>query len=113
MPHCIIEYSTTLTVQISPAGLVAAVHQGAVDSTLFGLDDIKTRAIGYDYHHNGGSQRDFIHVTLKILSGRDAEQKAALSDTVLEALAELGLQNISLTVEVVDLDRSSYAKRLV
>ncbi|WP_375055497.1 5-carboxymethyl-2-hydroxymuconate Delta-isomerase [Zobellella sp. DQSA1] len=112
MPHCVIEYSTTLGRQLSPSALVTAVHQGAFDSGLFEEADIKSRAIGYDYHHNGGARRDFIHVTLKILSGRTPEQKEALSAVVLDALVGLGLKDISLTVEVVDIVRDCYAKRL-
>ncbi|WP_445400135.1 5-carboxymethyl-2-hydroxymuconate Delta-isomerase [Zobellella sp. An-6] len=112
MPHCVIEYSTTLGRQLSPSALVTAVHQGAFDSGLFEEADIKSRAVGYDYHHHGGARRDFIHVTLKILSGRTPEQRKALAALVLEALAGLGLEDISLTVEVVEMERESYAKRL-
>ena len=112
MPHCIIEYSTTLGRQLSPSALVMAVHEGARDSGLFGEADIKSRAIGYDYHHSGGPSRDFVHATLKILSGRTPEQKQALSARVLDALAGLGLKDISLTVDVVDMERECYAKRL-
>ncbi|PSJ40338.1 5-carboxymethyl-2-hydroxymuconate isomerase [Zobellella endophytica] len=112
MPHCIIEYSATLERQLSPAGLVAAVHGGAEDSGLFGAADIKTRAVGYEHHQAGSHKRDFIHVTLKILSGRSQEQRAALSASVLDALQSLGLSDISLTVDVVEMERESYAKWL-
>lgn len=56
---------------------------------------------------------DFVHVTLKILSGRNTEQKLCLSGAVLESLKTLGLTSVSITVEVVDIDRGSYAKILV
>lgn len=52
----------------------------------------------------------FIHVTMRILSGRNTEQKLILSKLVLESLATLTLKACSASVEVVDIDRASYSK---
>ena len=53
---------------------------------------------------------DFIHVTLKILSGRSIEQKTMLSRSVLGMLEMFVLEKASISVEVVDIERESYAK---
>lgn len=112
MPHCIVEHSANL----SSSELMPLVFEAVRDSGLFEADgsDIKVRAIPYqDYLvGTGGGTRtvDFIHIELKILSGRTPEQKQHLSRGVLEQIKTLALQPCSMTVEVVDMDRASYAK---
>lgn len=120
MPHCIIEHSISLDAQ----KLLPLVFASVKNSQLFAADgsDIKVRAMAYQHywvgqnnlgHSNvGQSQADFVHVVLKILSGRTTEQKQQLAQFVLTALLQLQHQGCSYTVEVVDMDRDSYAKQL-
>ncbi len=111
MPHCIIEHSSSL----NAGELNQVVFQGALESQLFEADgrDIKVRSIAYDHFQTGTQRQDFIHVTLRILSGRDDDAKLKLSQSVLSRLATLSLTDASLTVEVVDMERESYSKRIV
>lgn len=111
MPHCIIEHST----EISGKTLIPLVHHGALESELFDPEgsDIKIRTIPYSNYRTGSVNINFIHVTLKILSGRCAEQKSKLSHLVLEKLQTLERSKCSISVEVVDIDRDSYAKVIV
>lgn len=111
MPHCIVEHSAG----IDGMRIVPLVFSGALASGLFAVDggDIKVRAIAFDHCLTGPRQADFVHVTLRILSGRAAEQKQALAHSVLARLDALELRDASLTVEVVDIDRASYAKRVL
>jgi len=53
---------------------------------------------------------DFIHVTLKILSGRTSEQKSHLANTVLDTLVALNYSALSITIAIEDMDRDSYRK---
>ncbi|REL34496.1 5-carboxymethyl-2-hydroxymuconate Delta-isomerase [Thalassotalea euphylliae] len=113
MPHCIIEHASTL----DSNKLVSAVFQGALASNLFEPDgnDIKIRAHSFNSYQVGSnqskkSQSDFIHITLKILSGRSEEQKQLLSTSVLNALMPLALANCEISIEVLDIDRTSYLK---
>ena len=110
MPHCIVEYSQALENQLEPMQLVEAVHSGAKASGLFEDNAIKSRAIPYSHYRTGEQPIDFVHVTVRILSGRDQAQRASLSQAVLAELAKLELSAISLTVEVRDMERESYAK---
>jgi len=113
LPHCIIEYSASLIDVVTPQTIIERVHQAALSSELFSSDDIKIRALAFrDYSLSDGSQQ-FIHITLRILSGRSDEQKNSLSQRVLNQLLQLELSSISLTVEVCDIDRTSYAKRMI
>lgn len=111
MPHCIIECSATLDGDI----LTSKVYQGTLDSMLFEPDgsDIKVRALSYNSYIVGGCKTDFVHVTIKILSGRSLLQKAVLSKSIQAKLSELDLVLCSITIEVVDIERASYLKWLV
>lgn len=111
MPHCIIEYSKKLEDQVLLPELVQAVHSGALDSSLFSLAAIKTRAVAYDHYLVGGEKTlDFIHVSVRILSGRTDTQKTLLSSTIFNKLKNLELTSVSLSVEILDIHTESYAK---
>lgn len=111
MPHCIIEHSSN----IDGSDLVSLVHQGAVTSELFSTEgsDIKVRATPYATYKTGSVEISFVHVTLRILSGRNLEQKSALTNLVLESLKTRIEKDCSISVEVVDIDTESYAKSIV
>jgi 5-carboxymethyl-2-hydroxymuconate isomerase len=111
MPHCVIEHSAS----IDGTTLVTLVHKGALTSNLFEAEgsDIKVRALAFDTYQTGSVDINFIHVTLNILSGRNLEQKSMLSQLVLEQLKSLSLIGCSISVEVADIDRASYAKVIV
>lgn len=111
MPHCIIECSDNLDCDV----LTSKVYLGALDSELFEPDgsDIKVRALAYRSYVVGGLKADFIHVTVKVLSGRTILQKVVLSKAIQAKLSELGLVSCSMTIEIVDIERASYLKCLV
>ena len=111
MPHCIIEHSSTINAE----QLNSKVFLGALNSELFEADgrDIKVRSIAYENYQTGTEREDFIHVTVRILSGRSETDKEILSETVMTQLLSLSLSSASITVEVVDMDRNSYAKVVV
>lgn len=113
MPHCIVEYSKALESRIMPESMLQAVYQGAVESGLFTPSAIKSRAIACDYYMVGDQVADFIHISLRILSGRTDEQKNTLSQAVLDKFKTLPLSQVSVTVEVLDIHTDSYAKLIL
>lgn len=113
MPHCIVEYSKDLENLVTPKQILDAVYQANLRSGLFEDQDIKTRALAFEHYQAGALQQAFIHVTVKILSGRDLLQRNNLSHLVLEQLAQINLGPISITVEVIEIEKESYAKRVV
>lgn len=113
MPHCIIEYSSSLESTLSPSLLVDVVHQATLDSGLFDTSHIKTRALAYDYFQLAVEYHDFIHVTIRLHSGRTVLQKQRLTAGILQALENIKLSAITLTVEAVDMHSESYAKHSV
>ena len=78
MPHCIIEHSSF----IEPVELNQKVFQGVLETNLFEPEgsDIKVRSIAYANYQTGSAREDFIHVTLRILSGRSEQDKLLLSN---------------------------------
>ena len=110
MPHCVIEYASELEKEVNPQQLINTVLDGAIKSELFDTNDIKMRTHRFEHFQNGFNNKNFVHVALKILSGRTLEQRANLSQLVLAELANLALKSVSLTVEVVEIERESYAK---
>lgn len=112
MPHFIIEYAKGLEKTVDPDRLIDAVNNGAINSDLFEASHIRVRSTFYEDYISGYGRHDFIHVTLKILSGRTIKEKKYLSELVLKELEALGLSSISMTVEVIDIDKDTYSKKV-
>lgn len=117
MPHCIIEYSEGLTQHIEPAALNKLVLEGALKSGLFEESHIKTRSMCYQHYdkglEEGADDKEFIHVSLRILSGRTLEQRCHLSEVVLNQFDSMELPKGTITVEVIEMERKSYAKKVI
>jgi len=110
MPHCIIEYSNEIEKFVEPTQLINAVYQGALKSGLFEDDDIKTRSIAFDRYQSGSIKKAFVHVTVKIFSGRNLEQKKTLTNLIISQLKMIDFPSTLLTVEVVEIEKESYAR---
>ncbi|HEY5739407.1 MAG TPA: 5-carboxymethyl-2-hydroxymuconate Delta-isomerase [Gammaproteobacteria bacterium] len=113
MPHLIIEYSEGVDGTVAIPDIVDAAHAGAMSSELFPEYDIKTRAIGYRDHRTGATRDSFVHVTVRLLDGRSDAQKAMLSEAVLAHIEPLLPGVNSVGVEIVDMHRASYRKRVL
>ncbi len=110
MPHLIIEYAQELATADQVTQMLDAVHDAAYATGLFEQSHIRTRAIPVEFYRTGTSRAPFVHAQLRIHSGRDATQKRLLSGAVLTALCDQGWDAESVTVEVVDMDKQTYAR---
>lgn len=110
MPHCIIEYAKPLEQSISPQVLVETVQQVVAGSALFNAADVRSRAMAYDYYQVGASQQYFLHVIVKLLSGRSDTDKAQLTQSVITALQTLSLSDVIISCECVEIHRESYQR---
>jgi len=112
MPHCIIEYANQPELISHVDAFIDGVFQGALSSQLFEAEHIKIRAMAFDHYQVGEGDKSFVHVMAKILSGRTLEQRQTLANCILEQLNFCELKNISYTVEVIEMERASYAKKV-
>ena len=110
MPHLIIEFSQELAGAAQVEALLDAVHRAAAGTGLFEVSHIRVRAMPVAYYRSGGKREPFIHTQCRLHAGRDAAQKKQLSEAVLSAIREQGWPAKVITVEVVEMDRSTYAK---
>ncbi len=111
MPHCRIEY--TPNIGMTTPELVSLAHGVMLDCCLFGVSDVKTRASQVtDFILGSGTLGEgaFIHITIALLSGRTIEQKSGLTRAMAQAIrAQLPTLD-SITVDIVDMARETYAK---
>lgn len=119
MPHLHMEYTANLR------GLNADVALIRLNNTLVGSGqfaaefDIKSRAIKVETFKVGTAmgERGFVHVKLALLSGRSPQIKKQLSESLLAVVQDLcdwpAEVEVQLCVEILDIDRESYAKTAV
>lgn len=112
MPHFIIEYVEHLADEEKLTAMIDAVHEAAKSTGLFDERDIKTRVIPLTHYRVGAAQETFIHVEVRLLFGRSAAQKKQLAERVLNAVCGQGWNSDQASVEIVDMERESYAKYL-
>jgi len=108
MPSLLIEYSGSLTEQVTPEILMDKVFEGAKASNSFPPEAIKIRMLPRPIFCLHGKCADFLHVSAHILSGRTEQQKIEISKAILEPLKTLDLRSVSVSVEIVDIHRASF-----
>jgi 5-carboxymethyl-2-hydroxymuconate isomerase len=119
MPHCILEYSANVPDRPDLARVLADVHAALTATGEFTLADIKSRAVRHEQFliGDGDPARVFVTLTMQILGGRSDEVKARISEAALAVLTRhypesLTTRTCSLTVQVCDIHRASYRRRL-
>ncbi|MGH8080589.1 MAG: 5-carboxymethyl-2-hydroxymuconate Delta-isomerase [Lysobacter sp.] len=116
MPHLTLHYTANLD-DFDPDRALAQINRALADSGHFNEAAIKSRALRLQHYRVGtaDSGRAFVHAQLKILPGRDATTRHALSQTVLSALREVLPHHhpeSQLCVEIVELDAGAYSKHV-
>lgn len=116
MPHLVVEYSGNLPHYPEAETLTALNAALCAHPEIQDEADLKTRFVVADSFEIGTAptQRAFVHAQLRLLAGRSSEAKKELSDRIAAVLRERtprppGVM-VQLSVEVVDMDRGSYAK---
>ena len=116
MPHLIVECSESVTRMAAPEDLIDAVFEAAESSGLFastGAGGIKVRLQSFRHYRNVEGREHFVHVFGYIMEGRSAEQKAALSTTVVRALKALLPDVDIVSMNVFDFERATYRNALM
>lgn len=116
MPHLHMEYTANLPELNADVALIR-LNNTLVASGEFAAEyDIKSRAVKVETFKVGTAlgERAFVHVKLALLSGRSAQIKKQLSESLLAVVQDLckwptGVA-VQLAVELLDIDRESYTK---
>lgn len=112
MPHIVIEYARHIK-DINPKSLLSVAYDAAAESGLFAdVYDIKVRAMAYEDYSVGQTNDTFIHITVKLLQGRSDEQKASLTQHILDKVMALNYTVENISVEAVDIHTKAYSKQV-
>ncbi|MDV7341690.1 5-carboxymethyl-2-hydroxymuconate Delta-isomerase [Terasakiella sp. A23] len=111
MPHMVISYAKPVEEQVEIQKLVQEVWNGAEESGLFNPGAIKARALPVEHYVTANTDQLFIHVDAKLFVGRTDEQKQDMVKRVFDKMAALVSDDVSLSVEAIDMDKPNYIKR--
>ena len=119
MPHCILEYTDNIPDPPDSRILLAELNRKLAATGIFDLFDFKSRVIVHrDYViGDGDPSRAFVTLNIAILSSRPTRVKEQISDLAISLLEEkfsscLGAAPWSLSVQVSELDRECYRRRV-
>ena len=112
MPHIVVEYTDSLSVDIPK--LLTVLHNDLATRETVDIHAIKTRAIPVKYTIVGDGQEPdrMIHITLRLLPGRPDELKCEMSQGLAKAAYDAANHDdrIKITAEIVDMHGPSYIK---
>jgi 5-carboxymethyl-2-hydroxymuconate isomerase len=111
MPHLIIEYSANLDRSIDIAALIEGIHQAALETGVFPIGGVRTRAARREAYRIGDGHADngFIHIQARIGAGRPAEVRHQAGEHIFNRLKEITAAHfarapLGLTFEIVEMD---------
>lgn len=119
MPHLILECSQKMREELSFADFFKTMHETIAEVASTKVGNCKARVLSYEEYYLGENEKGeggFIHLQIRILEGRNLAVKQEMSERALSMLKELCqeknqcMDNIQITIEIQDIDRSSYAK---
>ena len=90
MPHLNIEYSANLEIALDIQGLVDRIHETALETGIFPLGGVRTRAEPREHYRiaNGDPHAGYIHMMVRIGSGRDEQTRREAGDRIFAALCD-------------------------
>lgn len=90
MPHLNIEYSANLEGALDVQALVDHIHATALDTGIFPLGGVRTRAEHRTHYRiaNGDPAAGYIHMIVRIGSGREFEIRRSAGTRIFEALCD-------------------------
>jgi len=110
MPHVFIEHSSNLSDRVDLDDLTRVIHQAALDTGVFPEGGIRTRRIPREHYviADGHADNAFIHLVLRIGSGRDIETRQRAANAVFEALcnflaADMSAHPLGISLEIQEI----------
>ena len=119
MPHLTLEYSDNLPGPVDFDALFARLHATLAESG-FTLAQLKSRAVPHRVFRIGAGAPGsvFVHLTVAILTGRDAAERRRIGERLLTELRPAFARAwderpCDLTVDVREMDRETYVKAMI
>ena len=113
MPHVSIEFSKGIEQTTDIQSVCNQVFAALADQDVFDAPTIKIRATSVEFFRIGSEPQTFVHATLLLMEGRDELTRTHLNKTILEVLGK-ALPNVgSITVQDVEMTRTTYAGRVL
>lgn len=117
MPHITVEYSANLEEDVPIPALIGAVHAAALQTGVFPLGGLRTRAERRDLYviADGAPDNAFLAVLARIGAGRDAETRQRIARDLLRVVEEMtrdafARRGLGITVEVQEIDPTASLK---
>jgi 5-carboxymethyl-2-hydroxymuconate isomerase len=114
MPHVVIECSDNLLGILRQEDVCRKAYDVLLQSGLFKAPDIKTRLhpAALSYVGPKGGEGSFVHALIYLLEGRTAEARKNLAASLLAALGETVPKADSVTVDITEIKKEFYQKRV-
>lgn len=90
MPHLNIEYSANLEDRLDVQALVDRIHEVALGTGIFPLGGVRTRAEARRHYRiaDGNPEAGYIHMIVRIGSGRDVDTRRRAGEAIFNALCD-------------------------
>jgi 5-carboxymethyl-2-hydroxymuconate isomerase len=117
MPQITLEYTANIGQEVQSPELLGGIHERVAGVVGLPIENCKGRVVVRDEYHIGAGEgnKAFVHACVRILSGRAAETRRELGETILAFMKEYFLPSkstldIQITVEVQEIERDAYFK---
>jgi 5-carboxymethyl-2-hydroxymuconate isomerase len=117
MPHLVLEYSANVPDEPDMGVLLARLHEAVRASGPFDLTRIKSRVVRHEVFRaaDGAPDRAFVHLTVSVLAGHDAEALHVTAEALLAALHDAfprarAERRCDITLEIREMRRDLYFK---
>jgi 5-carboxymethyl-2-hydroxymuconate isomerase len=117
MPHLRLEYTSNIPRRVDSRELFSRLHRILVEVAEVEIGNCKSRAIelGDFVMADDAGDEGFVHLDLRILSGKTPATKTELGRRLLEELRQAyasGELAMQLSIEIRDIDRDAYFKHM-
>ncbi|WP_454766563.1 5-carboxymethyl-2-hydroxymuconate Delta-isomerase [Cupriavidus campinensis] len=119
MPHLILEITENTRLTCSQEELLDEANAALLATGQFNEPDIKSRCVTLSTYRQGTENLDraFVHATLWILDGRDQAVRKQVAQVVCDAITEAvrpgSGQNVQVSVNVLEMERATFAKQII
>lgn len=119
MPHIHLEYSDNIKLpDVKP--ILLALNQAMVDGAYVGsANELKSRAICQQDYVIGldDPSQAYVHAKVSLLTGRSLELQHEIAQVLLSTLqqhlAEQNQLSVQICVEILEMQKATYAKKIV